>query len=260
MPYVQSLNGSNYTLPSRADTQDWAAQWQAFIAALCAQTLQPNTGSSLPLTAELDLGAAFGLRALALRSEAASPAAAGFLRLGAAELLAWRNQANNGDISLGIGSVNQLLFGIQAITSNPQAIYFTIAGQSFTTAVTTIVNFASLETDSRSSVTTGVSWKFTCSGANYIGLHKVRAAVTIASAIASGTTTLDLYVNGALARRLWKSGGAVLTNTMIAGETEIYLSGNSDTMDIRFTQSSGGSIALTTTAAENYVSITRFVT
>jgi hypothetical protein len=231
-----TINGTTYSVPDVGDNSAWGSQLTAFFVALGSGTHQKD-GSTY------------------YKSRAANVASAGVLRIGNTETVGWRNNANDGDVALGVTTANKLTFDSLPVTGNPAAIYSTAAGQTFP-GLTSIVNFGTSELDTDTAVTTGSSWKFTVPAAKS-GLYRVDVAVTPSGAIASGTTLLALYKNGSAVRTLWKSAGAVPSTTMVRGTTTINLA-VADYLDVRFSQS-GGTISLTSTAQENYISITRQV-
>jgi hypothetical protein len=223
--------GTQYTLPSLNDTNAWGTSLTAYFQALAAPTY--------------------------FLSPTANPASAGLLRLAKTDQVKFRNNANSADVALGMGSADQLQWGGVDVTGNPQAIYGAPSG-TVTSGATTIINFSTLELDTANAVTTGASWKFTVPTGKG-GLYEISAAVTPNGAIASGVTQLLLYKNGSAVRTLWRSSGAVPSTTMIRGQTTINLAAG-DYVDVRLTQSSGGSVSITSTnVQENYISIHRQV-
>jgi hypothetical protein len=70
---------------------------------------------------------------------------------------------------------------------------------------------------------------------------------------------LTVFKNGSLARTLYKVvTGASTPQLMMVGATDINLAVG-DYVDVRVTQSSGGAVVLSSTAAENNISIHRLV-
>lgn len=259
MAFTVSFNGVTYVLPSPGDNNAWAIGpnsngLNAFLTALSTSTYQPNTGSGLPLTATLDFGGSFGIKALSVTSETANPAASGVVRLAHADTVSFRNAANNADVALGTGSANQLQWNGADVTGNPAAIYNT-ASNTFTTGTTTIVNFATIELDTNNAVTTGASWVFTVPSGK-AGVYSITAQVTPNAAVSASVTQLLLYKNGALARDLWTSSGAIPSTTSIQGSTEINLAA-ADTISVKLAQASGGTITLTNSAFQNWIAIVR---
>ena len=102
MATTVTFNGSTYTLPANGDT-GWGSNVLSYLTAISTGCLQLSGGTST-LTAELDLGVSFGLKALYLKSETASAASSGVLKLAAGDTIAWRNAGNNGDDVLGVST------------------------------------------------------------------------------------------------------------------------------------------------------------
>lgn len=102
-----TLNGVSYTLPTTGEV-DWGSNLTAFLQAIAAGVLQ-KTGGTFTLTADIDFGAGFGLKAAYYKSRHASPSGAGILRLGNTESVGWRNAANGGNLELKPGSSDGLL-------------------------------------------------------------------------------------------------------------------------------------------------------
>jgi hypothetical protein len=103
-----SVNGSNHSIP-QTNEKGWGANVTAWIQAISANTLQPS-GGSFPLTAQVDFGANYGLKSPYYLSRALNPASAGQLRLGVADTVAWRNNANSGNLLLSVDASDKLTF------------------------------------------------------------------------------------------------------------------------------------------------------
>jgi hypothetical protein len=111
MSSIATLNGVQYIVPAYNDT-GWAqgaGNLSLYLAAIASATLQP-TGGSFTLTADVDFGASFGLKALFLKTETANPASAGVIRLASADTIKWRNNANGADIALSKDSSDNLQY------------------------------------------------------------------------------------------------------------------------------------------------------
>lgn len=227
-----TLCGVTYTVPQQGDTTAWGTSLTAYLVALAAPSYY--------------------------QSATVNPADAGLIRLAKTDQVVWRNNANSGNVALSKGTSDQLQFAGVDITGNPQAIYTTAAGQSFTSGSTTILNYGTSELDSHSAVATGASWKFTVPTGKG-GLYHVQASAMWNAAITTGAITLQLYKNGSLARTLFKVvTGANTPQMMMHGATDISLAA-ADYLDIRVTQSSGAPVVLSSTAAENAISIHRLI-
>lgn len=103
-----ALNGVSYDIPSTGDDA-WGDEVSNYLVALSTGVLT-KAGGSFTLTAEIDLGATYGVKAPYFKSRTANPAAAGILRLANNEGVAWRNAANSADKLLKVNASNVLEF------------------------------------------------------------------------------------------------------------------------------------------------------
>lgn len=142
------------------------------------------------------------------------------------------------------------------------AIYQTSVAQSFTSNVSTIVNYTSVVSDPDGLVETGAAWKFT---APQNGVYVVNAAALLASSTAwalGEVGALSVHRNNSasayfhLNRKDNFSSGVTGQLMHLAGSAIMPLAAT-DTIDIRLLQNTGSAIALFSTAAYNYVSIVR---
>lgn len=97
-----NINGVSYQIPNTGE-EGWGDNVTNWIVAASSFLLQ-RSGGSFPLSAEVDLGAVAGLRALIYRSQASDVAASGVLRLGNADKISFRNAANSADLQLGLST------------------------------------------------------------------------------------------------------------------------------------------------------------
>jgi len=225
--------GTTYNVPQQGDASAWGTSLTAYLLALGAPAYY--------------------------QSATASPAQSGIIRLAKTDTLVWRNNAGSGDVALSKGTSDQLQWNGVDFTGNPQAIYTTAAGQSFTSGSTAILNYGTSELDTHNAVAVGASWRFTVPTGKG-GLYAVSAAAMWNAAITTGAITLQLFKNGSLWRTLFKVvTGTNTPQTMMTGSTNINLAA-ADYVDVRVTQSSGSPVVLSSTAAENAISIHRIIT
>lgn len=102
------FNGTSYSIPAEGDSS-WGTDLSNYLIAIASGSLQ-KSGGSFTLTSEVDFGANYGLKASYVKSRATNPASAGIVRLGNAESIKWRNQANNADLDLTVNSSDVLQF------------------------------------------------------------------------------------------------------------------------------------------------------
>lgn len=97
-----------YNYPEPGD-QDWGSDATDWAAAVTTGMLQ-KSGGLFQLLAEVDFGTAFGVKALYLKSRTSNVASAGQIRLARADVISFRNQANDGNLDLGVSTSNVLQF------------------------------------------------------------------------------------------------------------------------------------------------------
>ena len=107
-------NGQSYSVPANLET-GWGTQVSNYLIAISAGALQ-KSGGAFALTADVDFGASFGLKSAYFKSRSADIAASGMVRLANNESIAWRNAANNADVSLKMDASNKLAFGSSAVS------------------------------------------------------------------------------------------------------------------------------------------------
>lgn len=103
-----TMNGVVYTIPETSNT-NWGGQVTAWIQSASSGTLQ-KTGGSFILTAEVDFGATYGLKAAYFKSKSTNPAGSGTIRLSNADSVSFRNAANSGDLPLNVSGSDKLNF------------------------------------------------------------------------------------------------------------------------------------------------------
>ena len=104
-----TVNGAVFEYPVNFD-ENWGVDATGWAQAVTNGMLQMS-GGSFPLTAEVDFGGSFGLKALYLKSRETNPASAGIVRLSSASAgVVWRNNANSGNLVLTTNAADQLLF------------------------------------------------------------------------------------------------------------------------------------------------------
>lgn len=115
------LNGVSYSIPDPGDTA-WGEDLSDYLVAIATGFLQKQ-GGSFTLTAEVDFGATFGLKSVYFKSRTSTPATAGQVRLARADLIQWRNEANDGNVTLGVNASDELVFNGTSI--QPSGDYIT---------------------------------------------------------------------------------------------------------------------------------------
>jgi hypothetical protein len=152
MAITVTWRGVAYTIPEPGDafTQDLTS----FLNALSSGAVP------FPSTADIDLGAAFGLKSLYLKSRSANPAASGLVRNAVADLIAWRNNANSADLQLGVNAQDQLIFAGVPISRKLVALVYsaamTIDASQGDTFVVTATNGAAFTFNAPTNPVTGM--------------------------------------------------------------------------------------------------------
>lgn len=111
-----TFNSVAYSVPAYNDTgyAQGAGNLSAYLIAIATGTLQ-QSGGTFSLTADANFGTNFGLVSKYYKSITADIATAGAIRLAVSDVIDWRNNANSGNLSLGIDGSNNLTFNGSAI-------------------------------------------------------------------------------------------------------------------------------------------------
>lgn len=108
MSVVLTINGQTYDYPTTGD-QEWGPEATDWASAVTVGMLQ-KAGGLFQLLAEVDFGSSFGLKSIYFKSRTTNPASAGQLRLASADTIAWRNNANNGNLLLAVDASDNLTY------------------------------------------------------------------------------------------------------------------------------------------------------
>ena len=103
-----TINGVVYNYPEPGD-EDWGPDATDWAAAVTNGMLQKTAGL-FQLLAEVDFGTAYGVKSLYYKSRTSNVADAGQIRLAQADVINWRNNANSGNLSLGVSASDVLQF------------------------------------------------------------------------------------------------------------------------------------------------------
>jgi len=105
---VLTINGVGYDYPE-TDDQTWGPDATEWAIAVTAGMLQKSAGL-FQVLAELDFGSAYGVKALYYKTRTTNIADAGQIRLARADTIVFRNQANSGNLVLGIDTSDRLTY------------------------------------------------------------------------------------------------------------------------------------------------------
>lgn len=103
-----NVNGTSHTIP-QTNEKGWGTNVTAWIQAISQYTLQPS-GGTFTMNAETDFGPTYGFKIPYIKTETSNPATAGLIRLAKTDVIDWRNNANGGNVSLGIDTSDNLTF------------------------------------------------------------------------------------------------------------------------------------------------------
>lgn len=201
-----TLNSSSYTIPDVGEN-DWGQNVTDFLVAIPGAVLQ-KSGGTFTLTAEVDFGVTYGLKSAYYKSRAANPASAGAIRLGVADVVSWRNNANGGDLNLGVDAADALVYGANKV--------LTVAG-----GFTVVDNLAFANQK-------GVRFmELTANGTNYIEIvapDAVTASVTLKLPDGAGSAGQVLSTDGAGVLSWIAAAGGGTINTGTQGRLAVYSS------------------------------------
>lgn len=110
-----TINGQVYAQPDQGTPPPWGDIQATIVAALASSTLQKN-GGSFTLTADVNFGATYGLISTYFKSRTADIATTGILRLANADVIGWRNAANDGNLTLAPNGSDHLVFAGKDLT------------------------------------------------------------------------------------------------------------------------------------------------
>lgn len=102
------VNGVTYDYPEVDDT-DWGAEATDWASAVTSGMLQ-KAGGLFQLLAEVDFGTTYGVKSVYYKTRTSNVADAGQFRLARADVINWRNQASDGNLSLGVSASDVLQF------------------------------------------------------------------------------------------------------------------------------------------------------
>ncbi len=192
-----TFNAVSYTIPAVGDAS-WGAAVSSYLIAIAGGALQ-KSGGAFTLTADVDFGATFGLKAPYLKSKTANIASSGVLQLAKTDTIGWRNNANGGNLLLGINASDLATFNSIALVDISTA-------QTLTNKTLTAPVITSPSADTYlSSIASGYMLKSTLG--NY-GVY-----------YDSTGPTLKLFASGTLYLSASSGAGLVLNNPSLAAAT-----------------------------------------
>jgi hypothetical protein len=109
MPTNVTFNGSSYSIPANREPRGWGASLSNFLVDVANSSLA-KSGGAFTLTADANFGANFGLVSKYIKSVSSNIAQSGIIRLANTDKVAFRNNANGADLSLGVSTSDRLQF------------------------------------------------------------------------------------------------------------------------------------------------------
>lgn len=147
MSWTTTINGVSYTAPDVGENF-WGTQVKNWMQAVGGTGsgqggMLKKDGGLFQLLAEVNFGTAFGIKALTYTSGSAnsgSAAGAGQIRLKRADLVEWRNNADSGNLTLGVSTSNWLQW--QSVDLADISSVQTFTNKSISGLTNTISNIA----------------------------------------------------------------------------------------------------------------------
>lgn len=140
MPVTYTVNGVGYSYPIPGDPPPWGSGATNWAGAITTGTLQ-KAGGTFTLTADVNFGANFGVLSKYFTSTTTNAATAGQFRLAKTDTVDWRNNANSGNLALGIDTSDQLTFNGSVVIPGTVGAANTVLTSNGTSPVwATIVN------------------------------------------------------------------------------------------------------------------------
>ncbi len=235
MTIALTINGSVYDYPESGD-EDWGNDATDWAEAVTGGMLQ-KAGGSFFLLAEVDFGATYGLKSIYYKSRTANPASAGQVRLARADVINWRNQANDGDLPLAVNSSDLLTFNGTVLqntlsVTDTATIDLTLAADVLSAAIVTgsitnaMVNASAAIAYSKLNLATSIV-NADISGSAAIAYSKLNLATSIVNADISASAAIAYSKLAALTSGniLVGSAGNVATSVAMSGDITISNAG-----------------------------------
>lgn len=102
-----TINSIAYSIPETRDTE-WGTYTSDLLEALATETIHRD-GGGFALTNDIDFGSNYGLNCYYVTSKTSNPSDSGVLRLANTDSISWRNDSNDDNYNLQIGSEDGLL-------------------------------------------------------------------------------------------------------------------------------------------------------
>lgn len=188
-----TYNGVTYSVPQNGNS-GWGTQLTAYLVALASGSLT-KAGGVVTLTANLDLGANYGIKSIFF-SDRGTAASAGIYRLSNNTAVSWRNAANDGNLDLTVNGSNVLTFNSLPVAALALGAANTVlkmnsGGTAFEygTLVNANINASAAIAYSKLNLATSIV-NADVSGSAAIAYSKLNLATSIVNADVSGSAAI----------------------------------------------------------------------
>lgn len=120
MAVTLTVNGSGYSFPNTGD-ENWGSNVTNWATAVTVGMLQ-KAGGTFTLTADVDFGASFGLKAAYFKSRSSNIASTGIGRFANNEGIAWRDFANGANLVLKVNASDELEYNGNPLLITPGGV------------------------------------------------------------------------------------------------------------------------------------------
>lgn len=233
------FNGVTYQIPVEGDS-GWGPDLTNFFISIASNSLQKTAGN-FPLTAELNFGSSFGLKLPYIKSSVTNPASTGFMRLGNAQGIAWRNATNTFDLTLQVDAGNNLNFNGTSLSvggdpvqtqlnfNDTQTIDLDLTGADVTANIVAasitnaMINASAAIATSKLAAVTGDRALVSNGG----GFMIASAITAVELGYLSGvTSSIQTQIDSKISKSVLAAKGDILTATAAGIPAKVSLSGN----------------------------------
>lgn len=264
-----TINGATFNYPATG-ASNWGTDATNWAVAVTSGMLS-KAGGVFTLASDVNFGASCGLLSQYFTSRSGSPASTGVLRLANADLIKWRNSANNGDIAFGPGSSDTVaayagvdianISGAQTLTNKTMSGASNTFSNLPTSALTGSISAANGGTGVNTSASTGYpsiasgTWSVSSPSSTFTTLYETVTS-TLGDTVYGATSGAPTRLAGnttATKQFLTQTGtgsvsAAPVWGTVVAGDLPtIALSGDVSG------SASGGSISTTAAATQSNI-------
>lgn len=241
-----TVNGTTFEYPEVGDVS-WGPDATDWAVAVTNGVLQKAGGLFLLLD-DVDFGANFGLISIYYSTRAADPAQSGVIRLAVADDIAWRNNADNGDLLLSVNASDKLTFNGSEVQQTISVSDTSTIDLTFTANTLSAAILALSITDSLISSSAAIAYsKLNLSG-SIVNADISNSAAIARSKIASGTAHRILVndVSGNLSEASALTNGQLLIGSTGAAPVAASITGTANRVSV-----TGGAGSITLSAPQD---------